>query len=148
MGRGDSSMRNSPSTIVMLAAAVILCSALPGGSAANRDRFAGAGGDREAYTTVPGARGAALEEEAQRESERSDEITAKEVTRGKRGRRLTRTEGWVASLEGDKERIYKRYGHPRGRYREEAMGTVVEKWVYPDKGKTFVFKGNKLIRTY
>ena len=57
--RGDLSMRNSPSTIVMLAAAVILCSALPGGLAANRDRFAGARGDREAYTTVPVARGAA-----------------------------------------------------------------------------------------
>jgi hypothetical protein len=141
-------MRHSPSTTVILAAAAILCSALSGGPAVARDRSAGAGGERVAYAAVPGARGAAVEEREQKERENSDDVTARELARGRRGRRLSRMEGWVASLDGDKERIYKRYGHPPGRYREEAMGTVVEKWVYPDKGKTFVFKGNKLIRTY
>jgi hypothetical protein len=141
-------MRYSTSTTVILAAAVILCSALSGGPAAARDRSAGEGGERVAYTAAPGIRGAAAEDGAQKERENSDEVTARELAKGKRGRRLSRMEGWVASLEGDKARIYKRYGHPPGRYREEAMGTVVEKWVYPDKGKTFVFKGNKLIRTY
>lgn len=139
-------MRHSPSTVIMLAAAVILCSALPGGLAAAQDR--GAGGDRVTSGAAPGTRGAAVKERARKDNDGPDQVPANQLAKGKRGRRLTRMEGWVASLEGDKERIYNRYGHPHGRYREEAMGTVVEKWVYPDKGKTFVFKGNKLIRTY
>lgn len=74
------------------------------------------------------------------------EVPTPKLVEGKRERRLTRVNAWIASLEGDKKRIYDRYGHPSGRYREESMGAVVEKWVYSDIKKTFTFRGNKLIR--
>jgi hypothetical protein len=68
------------------------------------------------------------------------------LVEGKRERKQARMEAWVAGLEGDKKRIYAQYGHPSSRYREDVMGTVVEKWVYAGSGKIFTFKGNKLIR--
>jgi hypothetical protein len=74
------------------------------------------------------------------------EVPAEKVARGKRGRRVTRVDAWVASLEGDKKRIYERYGHPSGRHRVEKMGSVIEEWVYSDMKKTFRFKGNRLVR--
>jgi hypothetical protein len=90
------------------------------------------------------ATGAKIEES--QDNKNSREIETEKIVRGKRGRRLTRVDAWVAGLDGDKKRIYERYGHPSGRYREESMGTVVEKWVYSGKSKTFTFKGNKLVR--
>ena len=79
------------------------------------------------------------------ETEKSDEDTPK-LVRSKRERRVERRTNWVEGLEGDKARIYELYGYPSGKYREEAMGTVVERWVYPEHGVTFKFKGNKLTR--
>ena len=67
---------------------------------------------------------------------------------GKRERKMSRRDQWIESLEGDKKRIYLEYGSPTGRYREEAMGIVVEKWVYADTNKTFTFKGNNLIHEH
>jgi hypothetical protein len=84
--------------------------------------------------------------EESRDKKNSREVEPEKVAKGKRGRRLTRVDAWVAGLEGDKKRIYEKYGHPSGRYRQESMGSVVEKWVYSDKGKTFTFKGDKLVR--
>ena len=84
--------------------------------------------------------------EESQDNRNTTEVPPEKVAKGKRGRRLTRIDAWVAGLEGDKKRIYERYGHPSGRVRQESMGSVVEKWVYSDKGKTFVFKGNKLVR--
>ena len=79
------------------------------------------------------------------ETEKSDEDTPKLVT-SKRERKAERMTNWVEGLDGDKARIYELYGYPSGKYREEVMGTVVERWVYPEHGVTFKFKGNKLIR--
>jgi hypothetical protein len=91
-------------------------------------------------------RTAGVKIEESEDNRNSREVPPERIARGKRGRRLTRIDVWISGLEGDKKRIYERYGHPSGRYREESMGTVVEKWVYSDKGKTFTFKGNKLVR--
>jgi hypothetical protein len=66
--------------------------------------------------------------------------------RSKRERKVERRTNWIEGLEGDKARIYNLYGYPSGKYREEAMGTVIERWVYPEHGVTFKFKGNKLVR--
>jgi hypothetical protein len=82
---------------------------------------------------------------ADSETEKSDEDTPK-LVRSKRERRVERRTNWVEGLEGDKARIYEAYGYPSGKYREEAMGTVIERWVYPEHGVTFKFKGNKLTR--
>ena len=79
------------------------------------------------------------------ETEKSDEDTPK-LVRSKRERKVERMTNWVDSLEGDRARIYELYGYPSGKYREEVMGTVIERWVYPEHGVTFKFKGNKLIR--
>ena len=73
------------------------------------------------------------------------EEPASKIVRGRRERRLSRKEKWIEGLEGDRKRIYQKYGSPPTRYREEAMGTVIEKWVYPDAGKTFAFRGNNLV---
>ncbi len=81
-----------------------------------------------------------------RDNSASREAQTEQISKGKRGRRLTRVDAWVAGLEGDKKRIYEKYGHPSGRYRQESMGAVVEKWVYSDQGKTFTFRGDKLVR--
>lgn len=74
------------------------------------------------------------------------EVQTETVARGKRGRRLTRIDAWVAGLEGDKKKVFEKYGHPSGRYREEKMGTVIETWVYAGANKKFRFKGNRLVR--
>ena len=79
------------------------------------------------------------------ETEKSDEDTPK-LVRSKRERRVERRTNWVEGLEGDRARIYELYGYQSGKYREEVMGTVVERWVYPEHGVTFKFKGNKLTR--
>jgi hypothetical protein len=79
------------------------------------------------------------------DTKKSDEDTPK-LVRSKRERKAERMTNWIEGLEGDKARIYELYGYPSGKYREEVMGTVVERWVYPDHGVTFKFKGNKLIR--
>ncbi len=65
---------------------------------------------------------------------------------GKRERRLFRLQRWAKSLKGDKKRIYETYGFPTGRYREDVMGEVVEKWTYLSKGVEFTFKEGKLIK--
>ena len=84
-------------------------------------------------------------EETEKDSEESDEDTPK-LVRSKRERRVERRNNWIEGLEGDKARIYELYGYPSGKYREEVMGAVIERWVYPEHGMTFKFKGNKLTR--
>ena len=92
------------------------------------------------------ARTSSTRKEETRKDPKTGEADTQTIARGKRGRRLTRVDAWVSGLEGDKKRIYERYGHPSGRYRQESMGSVVEKWVYSDQGRTFTFKGNRLVR--
>jgi hypothetical protein len=79
------------------------------------------------------------------DTEKPDDDTPK-LVKSKRERKVERINNWVEGLEGDKAKIYELYGYPSGKYREEAMGTVIERWVYPEHGVTFKFKGNKLIR--
>jgi len=113
---------------IALAAAAIIGSALHDGPAA------------------ASARTEDVKIEGSRNNRNTTEVAPEKIARGKRGRRVAREEAWVMGLEGDKKRIYERYGHPSGRYREASMGVVLEKWVYSDKGKTFTFRGNKLAR--
>jgi hypothetical protein len=79
------------------------------------------------------------------ETKKTTEPTTTGITRGKRGRRLSRVDAWVQGLEGDKKRIFDRYGHPSGRRREMKMGDVIEIWVYSGQNRTFRFKGNRLV---
>jgi hypothetical protein len=85
------------------------------------------------------------DEETKPEPKKSDEDVPK-IVKSKHERRIERRDNWIGGLEGDKARIFELYGYPSGRYREEVMGTVIERWVYPDQGVTFKFKGNTLIR--
>ncbi len=66
---------------------------------------------------------------------------------GKRDRREFRAAYWVAGLEGDKKEIYDTYGNPSNRYREDRAGAVVERWIYAEDGKQFIFRDNKLTST-
>ena len=85
------------------------------------------------------------DEETKPEPKKSDEDVPK-LVKSKHERRIERRDNWIGGLEGDKARIFELYGYPSGKYREEVMGTVIERWVYPDQGVTFKFKGNTLIR--
>jgi hypothetical protein len=78
-------------------------------------------------------------------TEKPAEETKKFIT-SKHERKVERRNNWIEGLEGDKARIYELYGYPSGKYREEVMGAVIERWVYPEHGVTFKFKGNKLTR--
>lgn len=80
-----------------------------------------------------------------KEPKKSDDETKKLIT-SKHDRKVERRTNWIEGLEGDKARIFDLYGYPSGKYREEVMGTVIERWVYPEHGVTFKFKGNKLTR--
>jgi hypothetical protein len=99
--------------------------------------------DETSQAAYAGSESAA--KETKQETEKSDEDIPK-LVRSKRERRVERRGNWVEGLKGDKARIYELYGYPSGKYREEVMGTVVERWVYPEHGVTFKFKGNKLTR--
>lgn len=118
--------------IVLLFAVTLLSPAVPSHVSVGASQAAYAGSESAA-------------DETKQETEKSDEDTPK-LVRSKRERRVERRTNWVEGLEGDKARIYELYGYPSGKYREEVMGTVVERWVYPEHGVTFKFKGNKLTR--
>ncbi len=85
------------------------------------------------------------EKETEQDTDPPEDET-KKLVRSKHERKVERRTNWIEGLEGDKARIYELYGHPSGKYREEVMGTVVERWVYPEHGVTFKFKGKKLTR--
>jgi hypothetical protein len=121
-------MRCSASASIILAAALVL-----GSAACNRPAAAPARARDEKI-------------EKPRDNPNTREVETDKIARGKRSRRLTRVDAWVSGLEGDKKRIYERYGHPTSRIRQESMGSVVEKWTYSGTGKTFTFKGNRLVR--
>jgi hypothetical protein len=83
--------------------------------------------------------------ETDKDMGQSDDQTAR-LVRSKHDRRVERRTNWREGLEGDKARTYEIYGYPSGKIREEVMGTVTERWVYPEQGVTIKFKGNKIIR--
>ncbi len=58
-----------------------------------------------------------------------------------------RTARWIRSLSGDRARVYGEAGFPVYRYREDAFGQVVEYWTYPERHRTYVFAGNRLLRS-
>ena len=58
-----------------------------------------------------------------------------------------RTARWIRSLSGDRARVYGEAGFPVFRYRDDAFGQVVEYWTYPERHRTFVFAGDRLLRT-
>jgi hypothetical protein len=118
--------------IILLFVAVLLCPALTSCVLNSSNHTAYAGSKR-------------AEEKTEQETEQSDDDT-KKLVRSKRERRVERRTNWIKGLEGDKARIYELYGYPSGKYREEVMGTVVERWVYPEHGVTFKFKGGRLTR--
>jgi len=88
----------------------------------------------------------AAPEVAEPDPAKQREAPVETIARGRRGRRLSRIDAWVAGLTGDKKRIYEEYGHPSGRFRHEVMGTVTEEWVYAGRNKTFRFRGDHLLR--
>lgn len=76
-----------------------------------------------------------------------DLLETQDSVHGKRGRRLFKTAYWAAGLKGDMKEVYKAYGYPSSRYREEKVGIVLEKWTYLEEGRQFVFRGGKLSGT-
>jgi len=125
-------MRYSVVFIILLFIAVLLCPAITSCVLDNPNHTAYAGSENPA-------------EKTEQETEQTDDDT-KKLVRSKRERKVERRTNWIEGLEGDKARIYELYGYPSGKYREEVMGTVVERWVYPEHGVTFKFKGKKLTR--
>jgi len=57
-----------------------------------------------------------------------------------------RTARWIRSLAGDRARVLDETGFPVFRYRESALGRVVEYWTYPSLHRTYVFEGDRLLR--
>ena len=125
-------MRYSVVFIILSFVAVLLCPAITSCVIDDANHTAYAAGESAA-------------EETEQETEQPDDET-KKLVRSKRERKVERRTNWIEGLEGDKARIYELYGYPSGKYREEVMGTVIERWVYPEHGVTFKFKGKKLTR--
>ncbi|MGD9403220.1 MAG: hypothetical protein PVF95_13260 [bacterium] len=121
-------MKHTTTFVFMLTVAAVLCSALAG--------------------NLQAATSSSTEPEVQESEEvkNTREVPTETLAKGKRGRRLTRVDAWVEGLEGDRKKVFEKYGHPSGRYREETMGAVIETWVYAGANKTFRFKGNRLVR--
>jgi hypothetical protein len=70
------------------------------------------------------------------------------VHRGKRGRRLLRRTLLVQKWQNDKLRVYRRYGFPVHRIREEAFGRIREHWTYYEHGVEFIFdEDHNLVKT-
>ena len=120
-------MKHTLAIAVIFAIAAVLCSALV---------------DHPQAATSSNAEPEVKDSE---EVRNTHEVPTETVAKGKRGRRLTRVDAWVAGLEGDKKKVFEKYGHPSGRYREEKMGTIIETWVYEGTDKKFRFKGNRLV---
>ena len=125
-------MKYSVVFIVLLFVAVLLCPAITS-CVLNSPTHAVYAGSQETA------------DKTEQEPGKPDDEPKKLIT-SKHDRKVERRTNWIEGLEGDKARIYELYGYPSGKYREEAMGTVIERWVYPEHGVTFKFKGNKLTR--
>ncbi len=134
-------MRYLVTVMMVLTVAVLLCPASTGRVLATSGHTAYA---REILVVQAGILGWA-DAEAEEDKDLPEDPPEK-LIRSKRERKIERRTNWIEGLKGDKARIYELYGYPSGKFREETMGTVIEKWVYPDHGVTFKFKGNNLIR--
>jgi hypothetical protein len=60
-------------------------------------------------------------------------------------RRQFRIKWWAAHITDDMKDVYDEYGYPSSRYREEVMGSLVERWTYVEQGRRFAFKDGQLI---
>ncbi len=63
------------------------------------------------------------------------------------GCRALRIARWIDSLRGDRRAVYESDGFPVFRHLEDSLGEVTEYWTYPDRHLTYVFEGDRLIRT-
>ncbi len=69
------------------------------------------------------------------------------TVKGKRARKNLRFMNLRAAWGGDRSRIYETYGFPRYRHRENDQGIISEFWTYPEAYVTFVFRGDRLLRS-
>lgn len=131
--------------IAVLAAAVVLSPTSASSVLAASDSDTHAGGDQGAQTGARRANDTEGEIEESEEGKDSQEVPATKLVESKRERKTARIKNWISGLKGDKESIHREYGYPSGRYRQEVMGRVIEKWTYSEKGKTFIFEGSKIV---
>ena len=69
------------------------------------------------------------------------------AVRGPSERRRVRLARWAAVIGGDRQAVYQMLGYPPQRHRENFMDVVTEFWTYPGEYVTFVFEGDRLLRT-
>jgi hypothetical protein len=69
------------------------------------------------------------------------------AVRGPSERRRVRIAHWAAVIDGDRRAVYHQLGYPPQRHRENFMDEITEFWTYPDHHVTFVFAGDRLLRT-
>jgi hypothetical protein len=67
--------------------------------------------------------------------------------RGKQQRRQVRVARLIHLWQGDRRATYEKHGYPSSRHRETALGRTTEHWTYLATGQTFVFEGDRLLRT-
>jgi hypothetical protein len=67
--------------------------------------------------------------------------------KGEQERKQVRYARWRLLLDGDRRDVYDRQGWPTYRTRESFAGSVTERWTYPEHHRTYVFEGDRLVRT-
>ena len=77
--------------------------------------------------------------------EDKDLLSQRQVVASELERRQFRIKWWAAHLTDDMRDVYDEYGYPSSRYREEAMGRLVERWTYIKQGRRFAFKDGQLV---
>jgi hypothetical protein len=66
---------------------------------------------------------------------------------GKQERKQVRYANLRLQLAGDRQAVYADRGWPTYRTLEDSAGTRTERWTYADEKITFVFAGDRLLRT-
>ena len=67
--------------------------------------------------------------------------------KGEQERKQVRYARWRLLLDGDRRTVYDNEGWPTYRTREDFAGAVTERWTYPEQHRTYVFEGDRLVRT-
>jgi hypothetical protein len=75
------------------------------------------------------------------------EVAVKVSVRGPKERKQVRYARWRLLLEGDQRTVFQSEGWPTYRLREDYAGSATELWTYADRKITYVFQGNRLVKT-
>ncbi len=67
--------------------------------------------------------------------------------KGEQERKQVRYARWRLLLDGDRRAVYDKEGWPTYKTREDFAGSVTERWTYPEQHRTYVFEGDRLVRT-